>query len=144
MTISKHTSTSSMSRRTLANTLRALRAGTATNPGAVLEALAGRCPDHRRVLQMGARHLLSEHDLDAAEQLLQDGLDRWPRNPSLLLLLAECRFLNEDAPGARAAIASALIRRPHHEATLTMAGRIATADGDVLAADALVRRARAA
>lgn len=110
--------------------------------------VAARCrelfPDDERGYRLQATIFFESKQYAEAEKLLREGLAAAPGRPTMLLMLAETCFLQQDLAGATAAIDS--LREaldPNHPLLLLMEARLKISTRQWLAAKQLLEQARA-
>lgn len=97
-------------------------------------------PESRTARRLKIDQLLHHGDFNAADALITQGLTAHPGDPALSLLRARRLFDTGRLPAAARELKRALVRRPHHSATLALAGTVDRLLGNWHAAARLLRR----
>ena len=131
--------TTTIDRVEAARMLHAIRAG-GPERDEQIEWAACSLSDCRAVCRLMIDLHIDRGDVDAAMALIGQGLLRRPTDPSLALLRARALVARGDRAQADGPLRLALAIRPHHTATLELAGRVALEGQDPLRAAECFRK----
>lgn len=113
----------------------------AEDVGPALETIQRTRPDLWQAWHARLEHLIDHGELDSAEPVLREAVERFPHTAELHVLDARIAYARSDAPREAAALARALALQPDHAVALSALAGAHRRRGDVSAARELYEQA---